>query len=56
MGRTIGARCAALCVALLGYAIWVSTQGDFGAGLVSVALALALLLLSIGALRVRSRI
>jgi hypothetical protein len=56
MGRVVGLGCAALCVVLLGYAIWVSTRGDFGAGLVSVALAFALLLVSVGTLRVQSRI
>lgn len=56
MGRMVGYGCAALCVALLGYAIWVSTRGEFAAGLISVALAFALLLASVGALRVRTRL
>ena len=54
MSRVVGYGCAALCVALLGVAVWVSGRGEMGMGLVALALAFALLLASLAALRVRS--
>jgi hypothetical protein len=56
MGKVVGYGCAALCVALLAYAIWVSAKGDTGAGLVAVALAFALLIGTVAVLRVRTRL
>ena len=56
MGKVVGYGCAALCVALLAYSIWVSARGDMRTGLVAVALAFALLLASFVALRVRTRL
>ena len=53
VSRVVGYGCAALCVALLGFAVWVSAKGDMRAGLVALALAFALLLASLAALRVR---
>jgi hypothetical protein len=52
----VGYGCAALCVVLLGFAVRVSANGDMGTGLVALALAFALLLASLAALRVRSRL
>jgi hypothetical protein len=56
VSRVVGYGCAALCVALLGFAVWVSAKGDMGAGLVALALAFALMLASLAALHVRSRL
>ena len=57
MGKVVGYGCAAMCVALLAYSIWVSSaRGDMKTGLVAVALAFALLLTSLLALRVRTRL
>ena len=56
VSRVIGYGCAALCVVLLGFAVRVSAKGDMRAGLVALALAFALLLASLAALRVRSKL
>ena len=56
MSRVVGYGCAAMSVALLAYSIWVSARGDMKTGLVAVALAFALLLTSLLALRVRTRL
>lgn len=56
MGKVVGYGCAALCVALLAYAILVSARGDTRTGLVAVALALGLLIASVATLRVRTRL
>ena len=56
MGKVVGYGCAALCVALLAYSIWVSARGDMRTGLIAVALAFALLLGSFAALRAGTRL
>ena len=54
MSRVVVYGCVALCVALLGFAVWASRSGEMVMGLVAPALAFALLLASPAALRVRS--
>lgn len=56
LSRVVGYGCAALCVALLCVAVWVSRRGDMGFSLLTLALAFALLLASLAALRVKTRL
>ena len=56
LSRVVGYGCAALCVALLYVAVWVSRRGDMGFSLLTLALAFALLLASLAALRVKTRL
>lgn len=49
--RVVGYACAGLALALMAFSIWFSTVGQSEAGLVSVGLGLALLLVAAMTLR-----
>ena len=53
LSRVVGYGCAALCVALLGFAVWASGRGDMGFSLLTLALAFALLLATLALIRAR---
>ncbi|MDQ3803708.1 MAG: hypothetical protein M3416_07760 [Acidobacteriota bacterium] len=49
--RVVGYACAGLAVALMVFSLWFSTAGKTEAGLLSIALGLALLLVAASTLR-----
>jgi uncharacterized membrane protein len=52
--RVVGYACAGMAVALMAFSIWFSTAGKSEAGLVSVGLGLALMLVAAMTLRSNS--
>ena len=47
----VGYGCAGLSVALIVFSLWEAVRGNLGAGLISIMLALALLLVAVATLR-----